>query len=261
MYLSNVGKQHLLNFAMKDSFKTDILIGVRPLEEAISAGKSIDKVLFLRGSNSVLIKTLKDKLKAHKIMWNEVPSQKLDRITKKNHQGVIAFISPVDFYDIEEVVISCFEQGKTPFILLLDRVTDVRNFGAIIRSAEFFGVEAVVFPSRESAIINYDSIKTSAGAIFNVKLCKVGSLKNVVSYLKKSGLQVFSITEKGDENLSAKYLKMPTALVLGSEEDGVSPEILKISEKKIRINGKGKTSSLNVAVAASIALHAFSFND
>ena len=243
---------------MKGKQQDEIIIGTRPLEEAIMANKSIDKVWFQKGLKNEIVIRIRKLLADRKIIYQDVPLQKLNKITRKNHQGVIAFISPISFHDIEEVVMASFEKGKSPFILILDRVTDVRNFGAIVRSAEFFGVDAIVVPSRGGARVNFDSIKTSAGAIFNVPICKADNLYRTIKHLKASGLKVVSLTEKGSRNIRGCNFSAPLAIIVGSEEDGVSSDLLKISDELLKIEKIGNTDSLNVSVACSIAL--FHFN-
>jgi len=234
--------------------KENLIIGVHPLKEALEAGKDIDKVFFQKGLKGDHVKELKKELRVLGVYYTEVPVFKLNKITKKNHQGMIAFASPVAFYNLQEVIQSVYESGEEPFIMVLDRVSDVRNFGAIIRSAEFFGVHAVVVPFKGAAAINYDAIKTSAGAVFNVKVCKEPNLYNTIKTLKNNGLMVVGVTEKANKSIGAPSIQKPLALVMGSEEDGISKDLLSECTMALRIDGKGKTGSLNVSVAASIAM-------
>jgi len=237
--------------------KENLIIGVHPLQGALGAGKDIDKVFFQKGLKGEHIKALKIELRALGVYYTEVPIYKLNKITKKNHQGIVAFTSPVAFHRAQEVIQSIYEAGEDPFLLVLDRVSDVRNFGAIVRSAEFFGVHAVIVPMKGSAAINYDAIKTSAGAVFNVKICKEPSLYNTIKTLKNSGVMVVGITEKANKSIGAPSIQKPLALVMGSEEDGISKDLLAECTMALRIDGKGKTGSLNVAVAAGVAMQAY----
>ncbi|MBT8196389.1 MAG: 23S rRNA (guanosine(2251)-2'-O)-methyltransferase RlmB [Bacteroidia bacterium] len=232
----------------------NMIIGIRPVIEAIEAGKSIDKLFIQRGIKNPQIAELMKCVTEHKIFINRVPQEKLHRLTKKVHQGVVCFISPVEYVSLENLVPQLFESGKIPLILILDRVTDVRNFGAITRSAECFGVDAVVIPQTESAQVNEDAVKSSAGAIFNVSICKEGNLLDAVNHLKDCGYSIVSCTEKSNEGFENVDFCSPTALILGSEGEGISSQLLKLSDKKVAIPITGKTASLNVSVAAGIAL-------
>lgn len=232
----------------------DLLIGTRPLIEAIQAGKQIDKVLIQKGLKGSTFQELFPLLKEHNIQQQSVPIEKLNRITKKNHQGVIAFVSPVDFVSVEEVVARAYEAGEDPLLLILDRVTDVRNFGAIARTAECTGVHGIIVPTRGSAPINFDALKTSAGALNHISVCKEDNLKETISYLKNSGLTLVACSEKGSDTAYNADLKGPLAIVMGSEENGVSPEYLKLCDKVVQLPMKGKIGSLNVSVAAGALL-------
>lgn len=219
--------------------------------EAIEAGKTVDKLLFKTGMKGDLIILAKN----HKIPIQFVPIEKLNRITRKNHQGVIAFISPIEYSDIEEVVQRTFELGKTPFIIVLDGVTDVRNFGAIARTAECAGADAIVIKSKGSVSINSDAVKTSAGALFKIPVCRVENLVKTIKYLKNSGLNVVSASEKASVYFYEHDFTVPCAIIMGSEGQGISLELLKISDKVVKIPILGKIESLNVANAASILMY------
>ncbi|MGB0882094.1 MAG: 23S rRNA (guanosine(2251)-2'-O)-methyltransferase RlmB [Vicingaceae bacterium] len=235
--------------------KENIIFGVHPVIEAINAGKAIDKLYIQRDIKGSGLTELRKAVKKNKIVFSHVPIQKINKHTSGNHQGVLAFISPIELTDIELLVPTLFEAGKTPFILLLDKLTDVRNFGAIARTAECAGVDAVVVPKRESAQINADAIKTSAGALHTIPVCKVNNLTDTVMFLQASGIQIVSCTEKTDNTIYDVDYKTPTAIVMGSEEFGVSNQILKITDHKAKIPMAGKISSLNVSVAAGIILY------
>ena len=235
-----------------------MIIGIRPLMEAIDSGKSIDNVFVQRGIKGDLFKELLDKIKANRIGFKVVPEEKLNRISRKNHQGIIAFASPVEFINLEELTFKLFEEGKSPRYVMLDRISDVGNFGAICRSAECFGYDAVIIPFKGSAQVSEDAVKTSAGAIMKINICKVNDLAYTADYLKNSGIQIIGITEKTEEQLTDIELDGPHCLVMGSEEDGISPELLNTCDKKGKIKMLGQVSSLNVSVSAGIAMHELS---
>ena len=235
--------------------KDDFIFGLRPVIEAIEAGKTIDKVFVQNALQGPIYAELKTLLAKHKIRPNYVPIEKLNRFTRKNHQGVVAFISDVPFHIIEDVLPQIFEEGRVPFILILDRLTDVRNFGAICRTAECVGVDAVVIPEKGAAPINSDAIKTSAGAIYNIKICKEKNLAHAVDYLQQSGVAVFAATEKAQKLLYDVDFTEPCAIVMGNEETGISKEVLHHSDEKIKLPIEGKTQSLNVSVACGAMLY------
>lgn len=235
--------------------ENNIIFGVKPVIEAINAGKEIDKLYIQRDISGSGLSELRNAIKKAKIPFSHVPIQKLNKMTSSNHQGVVGYISPIDLVDIETLVHTLFEQGKTPFILLLDKVTDVRNFGAIARTAECAGVDAIVVPKRESAQINGDAIKTSAGALNRIAVCKVNNLTDTVMFLQASGISVVACTEKSDSTIYEADYTVPTAIVMGNEERGVSNQILKIADAKGKIPMLGEISSLNVSVAAGIIIY------
>ncbi len=234
--------------------KQEMIYGTRPVIEAIKAGKEIDKVLIQKGLRSDNFTELMEILKQVDAPYQFVPQEKLYRVTRKNHQGVIAFIAPITFYNIEDVLPVVFEEGRVPFVILMDRITDVRNFGAILRTAEGAGVDAVVIPSRNSAQLNSGTVKSSAGAIFKVPICRSSNLKQTIEFLKNSGLLVISATEKSEKDFFTADLKVPVTLVLGSEDEGVSAEYLKLSDTLVRIPMMGEIESLNVSVAAGVMM-------
>jgi len=233
----------------------EIVFGIRPIIEAINAGKEIDKVFIQNGLRTDMFKELMSLLKQYTIPYNYVPIVKLNRITRKNHQGVIAYISPITFDNIEQIIPGLYEEGVEPLIVILDKITDVRNFGAILRTAESAGVNAVIFPSQGAAMLNSGTVKSSAGAIFNISICRSDNLKDTIDFLKNSGLKIVAATEKGSELYSGVSLKGPLALIMGSEDEGVSGEYLKRSDMKLMIPMLGKTPSLNVSVAAGVLLY------
>jgi 23S rRNA (guanosine2251-2'-O)-methyltransferase len=184
-----------------------------------------------------------------------VPGEKLDRITRKNHQGIIAYISAVEYANIEELMPLLFETGKTPLILILDGITDVRNFGAIARSAECAGVHAIIIPEKGAAQVNADAVKTSAGALLRIPICRVRRLSESLKFLKNSGLQVLAATEKGADYYYKVDMTLPTAIIMGAEDTGVYVENLKLADKNIKIPILGEIESLNVSVAASLIIY------
>ena len=233
----------------------DLTFGIRSVIEAIKQGKTINKILLQKGLTGELIKELLVLVHKENIVVQKVPVQKLNHMVKKNHQGVIAMISPVAYHEIDWMVQQVYEKGEDPFILILDRVKDVRNFGAIARTAECFGVHAIVIPSKDSALITNDAIKTSAGALFKIPVCKVTSLNAAVDFLKGCGLKIFSCTEKSETLINKVESSGPKALIMGSEEDGVDSQLIKASDVNFKIPMTGSIASLNVSVACGIAIH------
>lgn len=232
-----------------------MVFGIRAVIEAIKSGKDIEAIYVQRGLGGGLLLELKSLLKDTAISYQLVPVEKLNRITTKNHQGVIGVMSPVTYQKIENIIPEIFERGETPLILILDGITDVRNLGAIVRTAECAGVHAIIVPSKGSAQINPDAIKTSAGALFKVPVCRHDSLLKTAKFLQESGLQLVACTEKTSEYLYTPDYSMPTAIVMGSEEDGISDELIRISEHLAKIPMFGEISSLNVSVSAGIILY------
>ncbi|MBC8319752.1 MAG: 23S rRNA (guanosine(2251)-2'-O)-methyltransferase RlmB [Bacteroidetes bacterium] len=236
-------------------YNDETVFGIRPIIEAINAGKEIDRIFIQNGLRNELFKELMALLKEDNIPYKYVPVVKLNKITRKNHQGVIAYISPISFDNIEQVIPGLFEKGIEPLIMILDKITDVRNFGAILRTAESTGVNAVVFPSQGAALLNAGTVKSSAGAIYNISLCRSDNLKITIDFLKNSGLKIVAATEKGTELYFDVDLKGPLAIIMGSEGEGVSGEYLKRADMKLMIPMLGKTASLNVSVAAGVLLY------
>jgi 23S rRNA (guanosine2251-2'-O)-methyltransferase len=230
------------------------IFGIHAVLEAVHAGKDLDKVLVRRGAGSDLLKKLMGVLGSMDIPVQLVPVEKLNRITGKNHQGVIAYLSEISYVDITTLLPSIFEKGEYPLILLLDGVSDVRNFGAIARSAECAGVHAIVIPSSGSAAINADAIKTSAGALHRIPVCRHRDLLTVLRFLKESGLRLFAATEKATDSLYDTDMTGPAGIILGSEDTGISPSLLKLADSWVSIPMKGTIASLNVSVAAGVIL-------
>ncbi|WP_317127638.1 23S rRNA (guanosine(2251)-2'-O)-methyltransferase RlmB [Hymenobacter rigui] len=235
----------------------DMIFGLRPILEALNAGRTLDKIFLLRGTKNSMTQDITALAKAANVPVSMVPVEKLDNITKKNHQGAVAFVSPIDYMPLDSILAGLYEEGKTPLLLVLDRVTDVRNFGSIARNAECMGVHAIVVPSRGAAQINGDALKTSAGALNLIPVCREPNLKDTLTFLRESGVQIVACTEKSDASLEAETVDLsgPLAVLMGSEEDGISPEYLRLADHKLRIPMAGQISSLNVSVASGIMLY------
>lgn len=235
--------------------KEDFVFGTRAVIEAIKTGKTIDKILIKKGLKNELISELHQLVKENGIVFQYVPIEKINRITRKNHQGVIAFVSPIEFDNIETVLPGIFEAGQNPLLLVLDQITDVRNFGAIARSAECAGVQAIIIPEKGMARIGADAVKTSAGAIHHLPICKVKSLDDTTQFLKDSGIYIVAATEKADKLYTSADFTVPLAIVMGSEDTGISANILKIADEQLKIPINGKIDSLNVSVSAALMIY------
>ena len=233
----------------------EMIFGIRAVIEAAEAGKDIDKVLVKRELSGELFKELQEVLRRYEIPMQKVPLERIDRITRKNHQGVIAFTSAVTYQKLEQIVPFLYEQGKNPFIVVLDGITDVRNFGAIARTCEVAGVDAIVIPARGSVSVNADAIKTSAGALHIIPVCRENSLKDAVVFLKNSGIRVVAATEKAAKNYTVADMSVPVAILMGSEDEGVSPEILRVCDELVKVPQFGSIQSLNVSVAAGVMIY------
>ena len=232
-----------------------MIFGIRAVIEAAEAGKDIDKVLVKRELSGELFKELQEVLRRYEIPMQKVPLERIDRITRKNHQGVIAFTSAVTYQKLDQIVPFLYEQGKNPLIVVLDGITDVRNFGAIARTCEVAGVDAIVIPARGSVSVNADAIKTSAGALHIIPVCRENSLKEAVVFLKDSGIKVVAATEKAAKNYTEADMSVPVAILMGSEDEGVSPEILRICDELVKVPQFGSIQSLNVSVAAGVMIY------
>ena len=235
--------------------KNEMIFGVRAVIEALDAGKEIDKILIKRDMQSDLSRELFAALRGRMIPVQRVPVERIDRITRKNHQGVVAFVSPITYQLTEDIVPFLFEQGKSPLLLMLDGITDVRNFGAIARTCECAGVDAIIIPAKNSVTVNADAVKTSAGALMTLPVCKEQSLTATIKFLKDSGFRILAATEKGDYDYSKANYTDPTCIIMGAEDTGVPYEHLKYCDEWIRIPLMGKIESLNVSVAAGILIY------
>ena len=235
--------------------ENDLVFGIRAVIEAIQADKEIDKILIRRDLQSNLSRELFEVLKGRSIPVQRVPGERLDRLTRKNHQGVIAFVAAVTYQHLEDLVPFIYEQGKDPFILLLDGITDVRNFGAIARTCECAGVDAIVIPAKGSVTVNADAIKTSAGALHSLPVCKEKSITQAIRFLQASGVKVYAASEKAHANYTEIAYNGPTAIVMGAEDTGVATDNLRICDEMIKIPLFGNIESLNVSVASSILIY------
>ena len=233
----------------------DFIFGIRAVIEAIKAGKQIDKLMIKSGLKGELFFELIEMVKDLQIPFQYVPNERINRVTMKNHQGVLAFISPIEFQNIENILPSIFESGKTPLIVILDKVTDVRNFGAVTRTAECANVDAIIIPEKGSAQISGDAVKTSAGALHKIPVCRVKSLSRTIKYLQESGIQVVAATEKATDFYYKVDFSIPTAILMGAEDRGVAFEYLKVADQMVKIPILGEIESLNVSVAASILIY------
>ena len=235
--------------------KNEMIFGVRAVLEAIDAGKEIDKILIKRDILSELSRELFAAVKGTNIPVQRVPVEKLNRITRKNHQGVIAFVSAVEYASIETVIPTLFEEGKNPLIVLLDGITDVRNFGSIARTCDCAGVDAVIIPMHGSVTVNADAVKTSAGALHTLPVCREKNITETLKYLKASGLRIVCATEKGKMNYTASDLTAPVCVVMGAEDTGIPAEHLALCDDWVSIPQYGRIESLNVSVATAVILY------
>lgn len=235
--------------------KTDMIFGTRAVMEAIRGGKEIERVMIQSGLKNDLIKELTQIAKEHQVPVVTVPQEKLRRLSLKNHQGVVCFLSSVTYASLDNLIDRAYAEGREPFLLILDRITDVRNFGAIARTAECAGVDGIVIADKGNAPITGDAVKTSAGALHHLPVCRVKDMKGTMQYLRDNGIRIAACTEKTDKVLYAVDLKGPIALVMGSEEDGISDFMLRSADELVKIPMKGKIGSLNVSVAAALAVY------
>lgn len=238
-----------------DMNKTDYIFGLRAIIEAIEAGRNIDKVLMRRDLNGELAHELMAKIKEYGIVCQKVPSERLNRITMKNHQGAIALLSPVEYHKLDNIVPALYEEGRNPFIILLDGLTDTRNFGAIARTAECVGADAIVIPEKGSVSVTPDAVKTSAGALLHIPVCRTRSMVETVRFLQDSGYKVIGATEKTNTLYTSIDYRGPVAIVMGSEDTGITNEVLKKCDALGAIPILGSIGSLNVSVAAGVMMY------
>lgn len=232
-----------------------IIYGLRPVIEAIDGDTRIDRVLMQNGLSGPLAGDLKGRIRDKNIPFQFVPVEKLNRLTKGNHQGVVALISPIEFKQAMELIPRLVESDRAPLLLLLDHVTDVRNFGAIVRTAECTGVDAVIIPDHGTAQVGDDAVKTSSGALLRVPICREPNLKTVLNLARQCGLQIVAATEKGATDYLQVDFAKPTLLIMGAEETGISPELLKMADCRAKLPILGQVQSLNVSVAAAVFMY------
>jgi 23S rRNA (guanosine2251-2'-O)-methyltransferase len=232
----------------------NMIYGTRSAIEAVQAGKEIEKV-FINIQSNDLHRELLGLLHTKKIPYNKVPYEKLNRLTRKNHQGVVAFLSPIKYYELDDLVNKAYSEGKDPFFIILDGITDVRNLGAIARTAEVAGLDGLVIPVKGSAQVNPDAVKTSAGALHSLPVCRSFDLKETVSQLKESGVKVIACTEKTEDSVYNSSMKGPVAIVMGSEDQGISEVLLKSADELVSIPQFGTIESLNVSVASAVVIY------
>lgn len=232
--------------------KSEYIFGIRAIMEALEAGQEVNKVLLKKDLRGDLSHDLSDMLRTRGIPVQRVPMEKLNSITRKNHQGAIALLSPVAYYDLTQVIPALFDDGMTPFIMVLDGITDTRNFGAIARTAECAGVDAIVIPSRGSVAITADAEKASAGALMHLPVCRVGDIAEAVRFLRDSGLSVVAASEKASGDYTEADFTVPVAIVMGAEDIGISPKVMELCDNKVSIPILGSIGSLNVSVAAGV---------
>lgn len=235
--------------------KNEMIFGIRAVIEAIQAGKEIDKIIIKKDIQSELSKELLTVVKDMHIPIQRVPVERINRITQKNHQGVVAFISPIAYQSVEQLVPTLFEEGKNPLFIMLDGITDVRNFGAIARTCECAGVDAIIIPSKNSVSVNADAIKTSAGALHTIPVCRETNLTTTIKYLKACGFNIIAATEKGDYDYTKANYTLPTCIIMGAEDKGVAYEHLALCDEWIKIPLYGSIESLNVSVAAGVVIY------
>ncbi|MBQ9575719.1 MAG: 23S rRNA (guanosine(2251)-2'-O)-methyltransferase RlmB [Muribaculaceae bacterium] len=235
--------------------KTQYIYGIHAVLEAIDAGKDIDKILLSKTLNDETAKEITDRARQLRVPVQRVPVQKIDRITRRNHQGVVAMMAAVTYYRVEDVVPQLFDNGENPFIVVLDGVTDVRNFGAVARTCECAGVSAIVIPDRESVSVNADAVKTSAGALNYLPVCREHNLVNAVKLLRDSGFKIVGTSDKSQTNYTQGDYTGPVAIILGAEDKGISPEIMKLCDTRVLIPEFGHINSLNVSVAGGIMIY------
>ena len=235
--------------------KKELIFGIRAVIEAIDAGRDIDRVFIKRDIQGDLARELFAALKGTEIPVQRVPVEKLNRLTTKNHQGCVAFIASVTYQHVEDLVPTLFEQGRSPFFVMLDGVTDVRNFGAISRTCEIAGADAIIIPMRDSVSVNADAMKTSAGALHTLPVCREQSLTATIKYLKQCGFHVVGATEKGNYNYTHANYTDPLCIIMGAEDTGIPAEHLALCDEWIVIPQYGHIQSLNVSVAAGILIY------
>jgi len=229
--------------------------GIHSVEEALHADTEIDKIFVAKGNSNESVREIVALARKKQVPYLLVPLEKLDRITRKNHQGVICFFSSIQFSSLDNILDNCYQKGKDPVFLMLDGITDVRNFGAIARTAECTAVDAIIIPFKGAAQVGPDALKTSSGALSHVSVCRVKSLEATVDFLKNSGLQIVTCTEKTTKEIYDVDYTIPTVIVMGSEEKGIHAVIRSKADQEVKIPMKGRINSLNVSVATAVILY------
>lgn len=235
--------------------RNNLIYGIHPVMEAMLSGTSIDKLFIQQDLKGDQVKELKDLARNLSVSVIKAPKEKLNKLCRKNHQGVVAFTSPIEFASIEAVVQNVFERGEIPLFLMLDKVNDVRNFGSIARSALSSGCHAVIIPHKGSAAINEESVKTSAGALYHLPVCKVLSLGDTIKMLKASGVATIACSEKAEQTIYGADLVRPVNLLFGNEGEGIDPHLVRMAGEEALIPMRGDVGSLNVAVACGVTLY------
>ena len=253
-YLCLMESRRSYNGPRRPSEKT-FVYGIHPVTEALDSGKNLDRIVVSRDGKNERLNKLVGQARAAGVPIKMVPKVKLDSITLKNHQGIIAFLSPITYQPIEEIVMGAYERGETPVLLAADGITDVRNLGAIARSAECFGVHGLIIPERGSATINDGAIKSSSGALLRLPVCRVAKMTDAIRLLKNTGMTCVALSEKANESIDDNNIEGPFCLVMGDEGLGVSSEVISLCDTELRIPMKGNTASLNVSVSAGIAIY------
>lgn len=234
---------------------TDMIYGTRAVIEAIRAGKQIEKILVQTGLNNDLIRELTGVARDHNVPITYVPQEKLNRLTTKNHQGVVCMLSAISYSQVNDLIDFAYSEGREPFFIMLDRITDVRNFGAIARTAECAGVTGIIIGDKGNAPITSDAMKTSAGALNHLPVCREQDLKKTIKFLRENGIMVVACTEKAEKDIYEIKFDQPVTLIMGSEEDGISDVLLRECDALVRIPMRGKIESLNVSVATGVAIY------
>lgn len=235
--------------------KDELVCGIRPVMEALRSDLHVEKLLIRRDAGGEAIRELKESARQAGVPWQPVPTEKLDRLTSTEHQGVIAFISQVAVQDLDGVIAQAYEAGEDPLIVALDGVTDVRNIGAIARSAECFGAHALLVPKAGTARLGSDAVKSSAGALLRKPVCRVDNLAQALGRAREHGLRIIAVTEKAEALIDASDLTGPAILVMGAEDTGITDTIIRMADLLVRISMAGTIGSLNVGVASGVALH------
>lgn len=235
--------------------KTQYIYGIHAVLEALNAGKDIDKILLSKTLNDDTAREIVDRARELRVPVQRVPVQKIDRVTRRNHQGVLAMMAAVTYYTVEDLVPQMFDNGENPFVVVLDGVTDVRNFGAVARTCECAGVSAIVIPDRESVSVNADAVKTSVGALNYLPVCREHNLVNAVKLLRDSGFMIVGTSDKSEMPYTRADYTGPVAIVLGAEDKGISPQIMKLCDTRVLIPEFGHINSLNVSVAGGIMIY------